>query len=449
MRRATSGQAKAMNKGRCVVLFAAMIAVPLGSAKAQQNPFARQSTLQTDDEQADFNRAAQEASGSAIDFTRAFERFLQKYPSSPYRDRLVRSLYQASRDLKDNSRIVQYGEQLLAKDPNDISVLPEVAKALNSFEEPLSAQRALSDGRTLERLLRAADKPLAEDESPRDKGKRQFDAAKGLSGSLVIQADALGTLGKTEEAIAAAQKAFETLPIAESARSLAHWQAKAGHYDAAVTAFANAFAIADTPENHQDDRNRLTEYYLKAHKDEKGLGDIVLVAYDNMTALAQKRLLQYGNSPSTKPINFQLTTITGNRLPLLSLKGKVIVIDFWATWCQPCRAQHPLFEQVKSRFKDDRNIAFLEVDSAESKETVEPFLKQQGWTDGVYLDDGLTQALKIENLPTTILLDRKGDVYSRMVGFQPNTFVDLLTQKIQEALGAPSKEAAAMSSQGN
>ena len=428
------------------MLFAAMFCMARGFAQ-QQLP--QNGAPQPDQEQADFNRAAQESAGSAIDFVRAFEKFVQKYPASPNRERLVRSLYQASRELKDNSRLVLYGEQLLAKDPNDVSILPDVGRALNSFEEPLAAQKALVDGQTLEKLLRTNDKALVENESPRDKGKRQFEAARNLSAALVIEADAQGILGHAREAAAAAQRAFDILPTAESARSLGHWEAKAGHYDAAVAAFANAFAIADTPENHQDDRDRLTEYYLKAHKDERGLGDIVLVAYDKMTSLAQKQRLQYGNSPSTKPINFQLTTVSGNRLPLLSLKGKVIVMDFWATWCQPCRIQHPLFEQVKNKFKADTRVAFLEVNSGEGKETVEPFLQQQAWVDGVYLDDGLTQALKIDNLPTTILLDRKGDVYSKMIGFQPNTFVDLLTQKIQDALTATAKDAPPMPSQVN
>ena len=111
-------------------------------------------------------------------------------------------------------------------------------------------------------------------------------------------------------------------------------------------------------------------------------------------------------------------------------------MDFWATWCAPCRIQHPLFEQVKAKFKDDSRLAFLEVDSSESKDVIEPFLKQEKWSDSVYMDDGLGQALKIDSFPTTILLDSKGDVYSKMIGFRPENFIDLLSARIRDALAA-------------
>jgi thiol-disulfide isomerase/thioredoxin len=263
-----------------------------------------------------------------------------------------------------------------------------------------------------------------------------FEHAKVLSAAYTIQADAQGMLGQLDQAVAIAGKGFEALPSADAARCLGRWNAKQGHYDSAVTAYAEAFAISDTPENHRDDRTKMTEFYRKTHPDEKGLGDIVLAAYDQMTALNDKRMETFGNTPETKAINFQLASLDGNRLPLLSLKGKVIVMDFWATWCNPCRAQHPLFEQVKNKFKDNSGVVFLEVDSGEPKETVANFVNQYGWDQGVYLDDGLTQALKIENLPTTLLLGRTGEVYSLMAGFNPANFVAILSSKIEDALKA-------------
>ena len=52
--------------------------------------------------------------------------------------------------------------------------------------------------------------------------------------------------------------------------------------------------------------------------------------------------------------NSRLSSPDGDKLPLSSLLGKVMVLDFWATWCTPCRAQHPLYEETKTRFKDNR-----------------------------------------------------------------------------------------------
>jgi thiol-disulfide isomerase/thioredoxin len=422
---------------------------PSGPAtQSPLNPFA-QNAPAPDAEAADFTHAVQQASGGPLDFTRAFEEFLKKHPQSSRREQIVRALFRASKDRKDQLRVALYGEELLKKDPDDISLLEPVGEALNTMEDPKASTRALDLGQRLERDLKQnGEAAAAQGETPHEKGKRLFEHARMLSAAYTIQADALGTLGKLDQATAMAAKAFDALPSADAARCLGRWNAKQGHFDAAVIAYAEAFAISDTPENHRDERTKMTELYRKTHPDEKGLGDIVLAAYDRMTALNDRRMETFGNTPATKPIDFQLASLDGNRLPLLSLKGKVIVMDFWATWCNPCRVQHPLFEQVKNKFKDNSGVVFLEVDSGEPKATVAHFVDQYQWNQGVYLDDGLTQALKIENLPTTVLLGRSGEVYSLMAGFNPASFVDILSSKIEDALKATGS-APPMRAQGN
>lgn len=429
--------------------FAAHAQAPSGpAAQNPLNPFTQDSQA-SDDEAADFTHAVQQASGgSPLDFTRAFEGFLEKHPGSSRREQIVRALFRASKDSKDQQRVAMYGEELLKKDPNDISLLEPVGTALNMMEDPKPSAEALDLGQRLEHNLEQNEPTPNPAETPHEKGKRLFDHAKMVSAAYTIQADALGILGKYDQAVARAGKAVDALPTGDATRCLGRWEAKQGHYDAAVKAYADAFAVSDTPENHRDDRVKMTELYLKSHPNEKGLGDIMLAAYDIMTTLNDRRMESFGNTPTTKPIDFQLASLDGNRLPLLSLKGKVIVIDFWATWCNPCRVQHPLFEQVKNKFKSDTSVVFLEVNSGEPKDKVTQFVSQYAWKEGVYLDDGLAQALKVENLPTTVLLGRTGEVYSSMAGFLPSSFVDVLSSKITDALKA-TPSAPPMRVQGN
>jgi thiol-disulfide isomerase/thioredoxin len=119
---------------------------------------------------------------------------------------------------------------------------------------------------------------------------------------------------------------------------------------------------------------------------------------------------------------------------LSSLRGKVIVMDFWATWCGPCRVQHPLYEQVKVKFKDRTDVVFLAIDTDENRALVKPFLEQSNWNKKVYFDDGLGQLLQVTSIPTTVVFNKKGEVASRMNGFAPESFVDMLTARIHEAL---------------
>jgi thioredoxin-related protein len=65
---------------------------------------------------------------------------------------------------------------------------------------------------------------------------------------------------------------------------------------------------------------------------------------------------------------------------------------------------------------------------------VEPFLQDLNWSKKVYFEDGLSRTLEISSIPTTIIVDRRGEVFSRLNGFVPDRFVDMLTERIEEAL---------------
>jgi thiol-disulfide isomerase/thioredoxin len=70
---------------------------------------------------------------------------------------------------------------------------------------------------------------------------------------------------------------------------------------------------------------------------------------------------------SADPMEFTLNGLDGRKLSMASLKGKVVVLDFRATWCEPCRGQHPLYEQVKLRFEDNPDVVFLSIDTDEDR----------------------------------------------------------------------------------
>jgi thiol-disulfide isomerase/thioredoxin len=114
-----------------------------------------------------------------------------------------------------------------------------------------------------------------------------------------------------------------------------------------------------------------------------------------------------------------------------------VILDFWATWCNPCRIQHPMYDQVQQRFKDRGDVVLLSIDADEDHSIVAPFLEKQKWTrDRVYFEDGLQKLLQVSDIPTTIVFDKQGRVASRMNGFLPDRFVDQLTERIQTALSA-------------
>jgi hypothetical protein len=80
---------------------------------------------------------------------------------------------------------------------------------------------------------------------------------------------------------------------------------------------------------------------------------------------------------------------------------------------------------------------FLAVDADEDHSLVKPFLTQIKWSQKVYFEDGLQSLLQVSSIPTTIILGKNGAVFTRMVGFIPERFVDMLTERVNRALGKP------------
>jgi thiol-disulfide isomerase/thioredoxin len=146
------------------------------------------------------------------------------------------------------------------------------------------------------------------------------------------------------------------------------------------------------------DRRRIGELYTKLNGSEKGLGDLILESYDRTTALiAERKLRERESDPNAQVasvMDFTLTGVNGDPLKLASVRGKVIILDFWATWCGPCRVQHPLYHQVMRRFADNSGVLFLSISTDEEHALVESFVKENHWTNPVYFEDGLASMLR-------------------------------------------------------
>ncbi|MCL5745958.1 MAG: TlpA family protein disulfide reductase [Acidobacteria bacterium] len=400
--------------------------------------FAQENPTPPPSEEDELNAAVAEAGSSPIEFQRALEKHLEKYPNSPRRAELERALVKAAIENKDNRRIILYGERVLARGSDDLQVLDRVTRALLSSDARDTSERALKYAKRYEGAI---SKLRTEDPPGRaTKAQWQDELDRGVGRALVLEARATGNLGNMDGATALAARSYEMYPSAEAAREIGRWLAKAGKAEDAIPHIADAFTISDprvTDEERAADRARMGELYRKLKGSEKGLGDLILEAYDRTSALTvarNSRLRERDpNSQANSPMEFTLSGVAGQKLQLSTLKGKTVVFDFWATWCGPCRAQHPLYEEVKKRFRDAPDVVFLSVNTDENKAAVEPFLKEQKWDGKVYFESGLSRALEIASIPTTIIVDRRGQVVSRMNGFVPSRFVDMLSERIRDA----------------
>lgn len=395
------------------------------------------------EEQQSLQRALSEGGNSATEYALAIENHLKKYPNSPRRADLERALVKTAIELNDDQRLLEYGERVLARDPNDVQLLEHLTTALLHQGDKPHAQLALDHARHLADLIQAAyqDEKFEPGGGPQEvKRKEDFDL--GRARALVLEARANGLLGHTDDAIQLAEASYKIYSSVEAAREAARWLAAAGKDQEALEYLADAFSISGLHSADAEvtsDRARMAQLYRKLHGSDAGLGDLILKAYDDTSfALAARRAELRALDPNSQvkdPMQFTLSGLDGDKLPLSSLLGKVVVIDFWATWCAPCRQQHPLYEQVKAKFRDAGEVVFLAVDTDDDHSVVKPFLDQIKWNQKVYFEDGLQALLQVSSIPTTIILNKKGEVFTRMVGFLPERFVDMLTDRVDEALG--------------
>jgi peroxiredoxin len=119
--------------------------------------------------------------------------------------------------------------------------------------------------------------------------------------------------------------------------------------------------------------------------------------------------------------DFTLPDVTGKPVKLSSFHGqKTVLLDFWATWCGPCRMALPDLQDLSDKYKD-RGLEVLAIDQGESANQVQYFLKRRQYSLLFLLDEGSTvgDSYGVRGIPTSVLVDKNGVVQAIFVGAAP------------------------------
>lgn len=129
--------------------------------------------------------------------------------------------------------------------------------------------------------------------------------------------------------------------------------------------------------------------------------------------------------------DFQRADLNGTPLQLSSLKGKVVLIDFWATWCPPCRMEIPHFKELYAAYKE-KGLEMIGLSVEEDTGVVKNFVQSNGVSYPVALADAkLQQAYGgIRGLPTTFLVDKKGRIAKQFFGYNDKAVFEKEIQKL-------------------
>jgi len=117
--------------------------------------------------------------------------------------------------------------------------------------------------------------------------------------------------------------------------------------------------------------------------------------------------------------DFKLKDLSGSTISLSSLRGKVVFLNVWATWCEPCRQEMPSIEALYEEFSRDRNFVVLAVSQdSTNRDAVEAYIRKNGYKFTVLLDPAnmVADAYKVNGIPETFIIARNGRIVAHHSG---------------------------------
>ena len=235
--------------------------------------------------------------------------------------------------------------------------------------------------------------------------------------------------GKSSEALPYMKKVYDL--TSTEVNSIEHYSqilAGVGQYAEAISVIEKGFRDGQSSQVTKDE---LKKDYIKVKGSVAGfeqyLASLEAIAKAKALADLAKTMI---NQPAPA---FTLKDLDGNTVSLSDLKGKVVIVDFWATWCGPCKASFPGMQLAVNKYKDDPNVKFLFIDTWENGKDYEAgvrkFITANNYTFHVLIDEKndagrqakVVTAFDVSGIPTKFVIDKAGNIRFKYIGYSGST----------------------------
>lgn len=399
-------------------------------------PFA---SAKTPSENEELQQAIDAAGNDRVSLVRNLEDFLKKYPDSRQRPQIYRALVEASLQLRDSARATDYAERIVAITPEDLSMTLLAIQLLERNGDEAALRRALNYST---RVLDYVERTSLNEKSPKT-SQAQWEAEQKhdkmsilrLRGSLYFKLQENGNAAKDFQA------SMVLVPTAAAAEGLGEIAELNKDLNGAIREYALAFVLSDDSkgaESRRQIRRKLGNVWRLAHGSDQGLGDFLLGSYDDSVA-SSGAVKPKRNADAKEPYDFVLRNARdGSPYSLTVQRGAIIVLNFWATWCGPCRELEPHFDRVATKFQGS-GVVFLAADCDEDETLVPAYLDELKPRTTVVFADGLDRLLGVKAFPTVLVLDRAGKIAYRGEGFDPANVENEITGAVMRLLDSNGK----------
>ena len=407
-------------------------AAPSAKSGSKQTAAAAAAAL----EEQDLQKAIERASNDRAALMHNLMDFLKKYPQSSQRPQIYRAIVESSLQLREFSTAMEYAERMVALDPGDLSTNLLSVQLLERYGDAAGWRRATS---YCTRVLDLIRREPVKDKSPRKSGEQfEKDKQHDVASVLLVRGRLYQKLNEPQNAQRDFESSYKMAPGSAAAERLGELAEIRKDFPTAIQEYALAFALSDGLQgsaSRPEVRKKLGNVWRLAHGSEDGLGDYVLRAVDEAMAVGIDPK-PARNKGLKDPMEFLLRKAPdGSAFALADFKGKVLVLNFWATWCGPCGEWEPHFEKVAGRYLGrEKEVIFLEVNCDEDETLVGPYLAELKPRTTEVFADGLEDLLHVNSFPTTVILSRTGKIAYRTEGFDPDGRDQVLIDAIDGAI---------------
>jgi len=386
-------------------------------------------------EQQELRKAIDDAANDRSALLRNLEAFLKKYPESAQRTQIYRAIVEASLQLRDFQRALDYSERLVALRPDDASNTILTIQLIERYGDEPAWRRGIS---YCTRALGYVENTSVSGKSPRVSAEDwETEKKRDRSSILLTRGHLYQKLNELANAQKDYQASYSLYPTSLAAERLGELAELRKDLSGAIREYALAFALSDGTSGGStrvELRKKMGNAWRIAHGSEDGLGQYMLQAFDdaanNVAPAKQAR-----NLGGKDAYDFVLRRVTdGSPVPLGQARGKILVLNFWATWCGPCRAMEPYFERIAQRYSGRHDLLFYSLNCDDDESLVMPVLQEEKPKTTALYADGLDKFLQVYSFPTTLIIDRTGKIAFRAEGFDYESLEKLLTEAIERSI---------------